>query len=119
MTADDDLDRALAALPLEEPPHDLRSRILASTIYRTAPVFSSLELWLIAGTCALAVWLVSIALGDTAALGGHLTAVAALLDTRLTMLLTPTTLEWTATGGAISLWLLFLQNGTGRNAVRP
>ena len=34
---DDDLDRALFALPLEEPPADLHGRILAATVLRPAP----------------------------------------------------------------------------------
>ncbi len=34
---DDALDRALAALPLEEPPADLHARIMAATVYAPAP----------------------------------------------------------------------------------
>ena len=36
---DDELDRALFALPLEEPPADLRARILAATVCGSAPAF--------------------------------------------------------------------------------
>ena len=38
--SDDALDRALFALPLEEPPADLRASILTATVYRPAPAFS-------------------------------------------------------------------------------
>ena len=45
---DDDLDRALFALPMEEPPADLRGRILAATALRPAPTFRVWELVLLA-----------------------------------------------------------------------
>ncbi len=41
---DDELDRALFALPLEEPPADLHGRILAATVLRPAPTFRVWEL---------------------------------------------------------------------------
>ena len=41
---DDDLDRALLALPLEEPPADLHRSILAATILRPTPTFRAWEL---------------------------------------------------------------------------
>jgi hypothetical protein len=50
---DDDLERALFALPLEEPPADLHGRILGATILRPAPAFRVWELWLLAGAVAL------------------------------------------------------------------
>lgn len=52
----DDLDRMLAALPLEEPPAGLRSRILTATIYRPRPAVQPWEIWLIGTLVALAVW---------------------------------------------------------------
>jgi len=48
--SDDALDRALFALPLEEPPEGLRASILTATVYRPVPAFS---VWEIAGICAL------------------------------------------------------------------
>ena len=53
----DDLDRLLFALPLEEPPEDLRSSILANTIYRPAFPISVWETWILGSLLALAVWL--------------------------------------------------------------
>ena len=53
---DDDLDRALFALPLEPVPAGLRERILAATIYRApaaAPAFRTWELWLLAAAIAI------------------------------------------------------------------
>jgi len=60
MTHDDDfadLDRMLAALPLEETPPGLRARILTATVYRPAPAVAPWELWLIGTFVALAAWL--------------------------------------------------------------
>ena len=57
MMDDDALDRALAALPLEEPSPALHARILAATIYRPRPVVQQWELWLVATLAAVAVWL--------------------------------------------------------------
>ena len=54
---DDALDRALAALPLEEPPAGLHARILAATVYRPEPVVRTWEVWLIGTFIALAAWL--------------------------------------------------------------
>ena len=47
---DDELERALFALPLEEAPSGLRDRILAATVYRVpvTPAFRAWELWLLA-----------------------------------------------------------------------
>jgi hypothetical protein len=53
---DDELDRALLALPLEEPPADLHRAIMAATVWRPAPALRAWELWLAAGAFALVVW---------------------------------------------------------------
>ncbi len=47
---DDDLERALLALPLEPVPPGLHERILAATVYRApiTPAFRAWELWLLA-----------------------------------------------------------------------
>jgi hypothetical protein len=52
---DDDLDRALFNLSLEEPPADLHERILSATVRRAvAPVaFRPWELWLLAAAVVL------------------------------------------------------------------
>jgi hypothetical protein len=54
---DDELDRALFALPLEEPPADLYGSIMAATVWRPAPAFRTWELWLAAAAFALVAWL--------------------------------------------------------------
>ena len=54
---DESLDRALLALPLEEPPASLRAAILANTAYRPAPIFSMTEIAAASGVAAVLIWL--------------------------------------------------------------
>jgi hypothetical protein len=62
--SDDALDRALFALPLEEPPDGLRASILTSTVYRPAPAFAAWEIALIGALAAIGVWFaIMIAMG--------------------------------------------------------
>jgi hypothetical protein len=50
---DDELDRALFALPLEEPPADLHRQIMAATVLRVAPTFRAWELCVLAAAVVL------------------------------------------------------------------
>lgn len=103
MHDDDALDRALFALPLEEPPADLRSRILLGTAYRPAPIFSYLELAAIGSLGAVAVWMiVLLVLG-----GGSLfvQTLSAIGSTTVAVLSNGATLAWLAAGAATALWL--------------
>ena len=54
---DDDLDRALFALELEEPPADLRAGILNATIYRAPVKVASWEVAAWGAFAAILVWL--------------------------------------------------------------
>jgi hypothetical protein len=70
---DDELDRALFALPLEEPPADLHGRIMAATALRPAPTFATWE-WLllvvaVSLTTAATAWIFLSAPGSVHALG--------------------------------------------------
>ena len=57
MIDDDALDRALMALPLEEPPASLHARILAATVYRPRAAMQQWEVWLLVTLAAVAAWL--------------------------------------------------------------
>jgi hypothetical protein len=54
---DDQIERALFALPLEEPPADLHARIMAATIHRPRQIFRAWEVWVIGTLVAVMVWL--------------------------------------------------------------
>lgn len=103
MYDEDALDRALFALPLEEPPADLRASILLATAYRPAPAFSVLELGVVGALGAVAAWLILLLV-----LGGGSLFVST-LDTIASYALrafsNPATLAWVAAGGATALWL--------------
>jgi hypothetical protein len=101
--SDDALDRALFALPLEEPPAELRGAILASTAYRPAAPFS---VWEVAGLGALAavtLWLiVLIAMGGG---GLFLHTLATIGSSIAGGLSNVTLLAWLAAGAMTAFWL--------------
>lgn len=101
---DDELDRALFALPLEEPPADLHARILAATVLRPAPAFATWE-WLllvaaIALTAAATVWIFTSAPGSVHALGNAVTGGMHALG-----LYSRATYVWIATGLSSVWWI--------------
>ncbi len=100
---DDALDAALFALPLEEPPADLRTSILAATILRPAPVFSFRELCVLGTLVAMVSWLaVAVSLGGATLFVHSIEAVQSFAGRTLT---NSTTLAWIAAGGATAIWL--------------
>jgi hypothetical protein len=101
---EDELDRALFALPLEEPPADLRRRILAATVFRPAPTFRAWELWLLAGALALAGLLTFWMLGSGPFTGIRLTdAIDAAM--RSAGLFSRSTYVWIAIGASSVWWI--------------
>jgi hypothetical protein len=101
--SDDALDRALFALPLEEPPAELRARILTATDFRPAPPFSVFEVAALGALAAVIVWLVvSIAMGGG---GLFLTTVSAIASTFAAALSNVVVLAWLAAGAATAFWL--------------
>lgn len=100
---DDALDAALFALPLEEPPANLRSAILSATIYHHSPVFSLREIMTLGALCAVIVWLVAAVIGGGGALFVHsLQAVGA---TMLRAGTNVTLIGWIAAGAGTAIWL--------------
>jgi hypothetical protein len=100
---DNELERAILALPLEEPPAGLRTSILLATAYRPAPAFSFLELAVLGALGAVALWLVVLLV-----LGGgtlFVQTLAAIGSVASRLLSNATTLAWLAAGGATALWL--------------
>ena len=105
---DDALDRAIAALPEEEPPPYLHARIMAATVYapRSLPVAEAgWELWVVGTAVALAVWL-----GWLVVSAPHLTDRVLSTAARLAEaggLTSVTTLLWLAVG-ASAAWICLL-----------
>ncbi|HEY5341570.1 MAG TPA: hypothetical protein VIK27_11125 [Candidatus Aquilonibacter sp.] len=99
----DALDRALFALPLEEPPADLRAAILTSTAFRPAPPFSVFEVAALGALTAVILWLVVlIAMGGGGLFLNTLSAIAATIQSALTNV---ALLAWLTAGAATAFWL--------------
>lgn len=101
--SDDELERALFALDLEEPPADLRESILAQTLYRpAAAVVPAWEGWVLGVACALLVWLCIVVVRDGAAAA----SVVHTLGTSLVAVLSrPAVLFWLALTASTAIWL--------------
>lgn len=113
---DSELESAILALPLEEPPAGLRASILLATAYRPAPAFSFLELAVLGALGAVALWLVVLLV-----LGGgtlFVQTLATIGNVASRVLSNATTLAWLAAGGATALWLT-LFTGYQPAAVAP
>jgi hypothetical protein len=101
--SDEELERALFALPLEEPPADLRASILTATIYRPAVPVKPWEIWAAGALCAVLVWLLLLI-----ARGGAVSTVetvSAYITSGLALLAQPQTLFWIAIGAGAAFWI--------------
>jgi hypothetical protein len=101
--SDEELDRALFALELEEPPADLRASILAATIYRAPFAVKPWEVWGAGVLCALLTWLLVLVAGGGA--GATVSAFSRYVNEGLALFVQPQTLFWIAIGGAAALWI--------------
>ena len=102
---DDELERALFALPLEEPPIDLRGRIFAATIDRPRLAFSAWEIWASGTFVAFTVWLAFLVVTSVPDFGGVFArAISDGID-RCLHGLTPATLMWIGLGGSFVVWI--------------
>ena len=114
--SDEELERALFALDLEEPPADLRASILASTIYRQPVPVKPWEVWALAGLCAVLVWL-----GVLLAHGTNVpafTTIGAYVGVVLSALAKPQMLFWLAAGAGMVLWVSQLNLTPAPGALR-
>jgi len=100
---DDDLDRAIAALPLAEPPAGFHARVMAATVYRAEPLVRNWEVWLIGTLVALAAWLCWL-VAATPHAAEQLTyfTTQALERSGLT---SDSTLLWLAVGASAAWWI--------------
>jgi hypothetical protein len=101
--SDEALDRALFALPLEEPPSDLRAAILTATVYRPAPLFKPWEIALLGSLAAVATWLIAlVVLGGGTLFVHSLQIIGSSLADAFSNY---ATLAWIAAGGGAAIWL--------------
>lgn len=104
MYDDDALDRALAALPLEEPPADLHARIMAATVDAPAPAaLPGWELWLVAILSSLALWLAWLFVTTPHAVERLTFAIDRIVESG--GLSSASTLLWVAVGVSAAWWV--------------
>ncbi|GEM_PF-1339746 len=113
---DDDLDRAIAALPLAEPPAGFHARVMAATVYRLEPAVRGWELWLIGTLVAVAAWLTWLAASTphaTEQIAGALLNAAV----QTAGLATTYTVLWLAVGVSAAWWISQLTVPSTRNRI--
>jgi hypothetical protein len=113
---DDALDRALAALPLEEPPSRLHDRIMAATVLRPAPLASGWEVWLVGTLVAVAAWCCWLLLRAPNAGARIAASVSDALESA--GLTSEYTLLWLAVGISAALWVSQLSVPASRVKIR-
>jgi hypothetical protein len=101
--SDDELERALFALELEEPPADLRATILAATVYRAPLPFKPWEVWALGAVCALLTWLLVIVVQGAAT--PALVTLDSYINEGLSLFMQPATIFWIALGGGAAFWI--------------
>jgi hypothetical protein len=102
---DDELERALFALPLEDPPPDLHARILAATINRPQLTFRAWEVWAVGTLVAFMVWLAFLVATSVPDFGGTIARAISYGVDRLADSVSPTALLWMALGVSLVIWL--------------
>jgi hypothetical protein len=113
---DDDLDRAIAALPLAEPPAGFHARVMAATVYRPEPAVRGWEVWLIGTLVAVAAWLTWVV--ATTPRATEQIANAATYAVQTTAGLTSTyTVLWLAVGVSAAWWISQLSVPNTRNRI--
>jgi hypothetical protein len=102
---DDELDRALFALPLEAPPADLRARILGATVDRPRLTFNTWEVWVVGTLVAFMVWLAVMVATSVPHIDGAVTR--SLLDAfdLFEGSVSLNTLMWVALGASFVFWI--------------
>jgi hypothetical protein len=99
----DALDRALFALPLEEPPSDLRPAILHATVYRQHHAFPWWESATFGALGAIGIWLVIAIVSGGISLFTH--TLGAIAATVIAALSHGANAMWLAAGAATAVWL--------------
>jgi hypothetical protein len=99
----DALDRALFALPLEEPPAEMRAAILDSTVYRQHHAFPWWESVTFGVLGAIGIWLIAAIFLGGGSLFVH--TLGAISSTVISALSHGATAMWLAAGAATAVWL--------------
>ncbi len=99
---DDELEQALFALELEQPPRDLRAAILAATVYRAPATVKAWEIWAAGALCAVLVWFLLLIVRGGAIPAG---TIDGYVRDALSVLAQPKLVFWAAVGAGAALWI--------------
>jgi hypothetical protein len=99
---DEALERALAALPLEETPAGLHSRIVAAVAQRPEPAFRTWELWVVGIAFAICTWLILAIVGSPS---DAIRIATQHVTTAIIAIVTPPAVYWLALGIAAAVVL--------------
>ncbi len=113
----DDLDRALFALPLAEPPPDLRQAILRATTLHVAGPSLALRTWetaLVGGVLAIAAWLLIALVHDPRGM----TALGEASADLARHVADPAYLIWLAAGTGVATWVTLAYSTSLRRGSR-
>jgi hypothetical protein len=113
---DDALDRAIAALPLAEPPAGFHARVMAATVYRPEPAVRGWEVWVIGTLVAVAAWLSWLVATTPQATEQIANGVVGAMQTTAALTSTYTVL-WLAVGISAAWWISQLSVPTTRNRI--
>ena len=113
---DDDLDRALAALPLAEPPAGFHARVMAATVFRPEPAVRNWEVWVIGTLVAVAAWLTWMVATTPLAAEQFSDAVGYAVQ-RTAGLTTTYTVLWLAVGMSAAWWISQLSVPSSRSRI--
>jgi 4-amino-4-deoxy-L-arabinose transferase-like glycosyltransferase len=105
MMTDNELERALFALPLEEPPADLRRRILGATVYRPRLIFRTAEVWALGTALAIMVWLSWYVLTGLPTLGGKFNFIFSSAIAEVGAAVPAHAWLWLALGVSAAVWI--------------
>lgn len=113
---DDDLDRAIAALPLAELPAGFHARVMAATVYRPEPAVRNWELWVIGTLVAVAAWLSWVVATTPRAVTQIVDAAISAMQTTAAVTGTYTVL-WLAVGVSAAWWISLLSVPSSRGRI--
>lgn len=104
--SDDELDRALLALPLEEPPGDLRASIMAATVYAPVVPLKAWEVYVVGVLLAFIAWFGAVIIANGA--DNFARTISAISATLHAVLGDSGTLLWISLGGSATIWISIL-----------
>lgn len=114
---DDELERALFALPLEEPPADLRARIFAVTIACPRLTFRAWEIWAVGTVAAFTVWLAFLVATSAPDAGGAIAGAMSYGVDQFAGAITTAALMWLGLGVSFVVWVSALTLPSSRRKI--